>query len=224
MNLIHSDGLTRALNPGSKPALIILDAIRAYTDPHSPFFHRHCSYVLDRILAVREFARSNGVPIVSTRLEFQNMEDKGASLFIEKIPALKELRLGSEWAQYSSEKLAPGDALNSHSTEIIKQVHSAFFGTVLERLLREWECDTVFIVGYLTSGAVRATSLDAMQHGFRPFILQDAVADRSSEANKLSLYDIQHQCGEVVSLQRAKSIYDEMVLPHGIAGVYKKQQ
>lgn len=51
---------------------------------------------------------------------------------------------------------------------VLKQFPSAFFGTGLEKLLREKGVDTVVVCGVSTSGCVRATTLDALCHGFRP--------------------------------------------------------
>ena len=53
---------------------------------------------------------------------------------------------------------------------LVKKYASAFFGTDLSTRLRVLGVDTVVICGVSTSGCVRATSLDAMQNGFRPMV------------------------------------------------------
>src|SRR5207253_10470774 len=64
---------------------------------------------------------------------------------------------------------------------------SAFFGTTLASLLASAGCDTVVVTGASTSGCVRATALDAMQHGYRVVVPREAVGDRNPAAHEANL-------------------------------------
>lgn len=55
-------------------------------------------------------------------------------------------------------------------TVIVKKFPSAFFGTTLAGELHVLGVDTLVICGVSTSGCVRASTLDAMQNGFRPMV------------------------------------------------------
>lgn len=210
----YSGVFAGSLTPGNRPALLVIDVMRAYTDPHSPFFSKAFVTALDPIVAVTEYIRRHGHPIISTRVEFQDPNCMDGGLFVEKVPALKNLRPGSQWSQYADSALAPRPSATSaeqhEQIEIIKQYPSAFFETSLARTLTLLGCDTVFIIGYSTGGCIRATVLDALQYGFRPFVISECVADRSPEAHKVNLFDIQSKFGEVVSMQQAKQIYEAM--------------
>jgi maleamate amidohydrolase len=59
--------------------------------------------------------------------------------------------------------------------------------------------DTLIITGCSTSGCVRATAVDAMQHGFLPIVVRECVADRRPEPHAANLFDIQAKYGEVMS-------------------------
>lgn len=83
---------------------------------------------------------------------------------------------------------------------LVKQGASAFFGTDLADLLREARIDTVIIVGVSTSGCVRATAVDAVQHNFVPIVVRDAVGDRDDAVQQSALYDLQAKYAEVVGL------------------------
>lgn len=61
---------------------------------------------------------------------------------------------------------------------VIKQYSSSFFGTSLQSVLTSLGIDTLICCGYSTSGCVRATTLDAMQHGFNPYVVREACGDR----------------------------------------------
>lgn len=203
------------LQPGKKPALLVIDVIKAYVEPHSPFFTPSAVVALDPIASVIRFVRRAGHPIVHTRVEYQEPDCSDGGLFVEKIPALKELKPDADWAQYAEDSIAPHEDSLAHtgqlSIEIIKQFPSAFFGTTLAEILKRLGCDTVFIVGYSTSGCVRATVLDALQSGFRPFVIRECVADRSAEAHRINLLDIQSKYGEVVNLEESRRIYEFMM-------------
>jgi maleamate amidohydrolase len=61
--------------------------------------------------------------------------------------------------------------------------------------------DTLIIVGCTTSGCVRASAVDALQNGFRPMVVREAVGDRSVAAHEQSLFDLHAKYADVVSLE-----------------------
>ena len=50
---------------------------------------------------------------------------------------------------------------------------------------------------------MRATAVDALQNGFRPIVVREAVGDRSQPAHEQSLLDLQANYADVVSLDAA---------------------
>jgi len=65
---------------------------------------------------------------------------------------------------------APGEHV------IKKHRYSAFFGTDLDMILREWGVDTVIISGTTTENCCHATARDAMFRNYRVVFLSDATA------------------------------------------------
>ncbi|MGC4012732.1 MAG: isochorismatase family protein [Pseudomonas sp.] len=90
---------------------------------------------------------------------------------------------------------------------VSKQYASAFFGTSLASTLRTQAVDTTFITGFSTSGCVRATALDALQHGFIPYVVREACGDRSSAIQDANLHDLQAKYAEVVSEAQALELF-----------------
>ena len=82
-----------------------------------------------------------------------------------------------------------------------KHFASAFFGTTLASLLASAGADTVVVTGASTSGCVRATALDAMQHGYRVVVPREAVGDRNRAAHEANLYDLDTKYADVVSVE-----------------------
>jgi maleamate amidohydrolase len=92
---------------------------------------------------------------------------------------------------------------------LVKQYASAFFGTTLASTLQGNGIDTVVIVGVSTSGCIRATAVDALQHGFVPAVVRDAVGDRAPGPHEANLYDLQAKYAEVVDEETALDYLQE---------------
>ena len=60
--------------------------------------------------------------------------------------------------------------------------------------------DTVILIGCSTSGCIRASAVDAVQHGFRTIVVRDCVGDRHPGPHEANLFDIDAKYGDVVSL------------------------
>jgi nicotinamidase-related amidase len=50
---------------------------------------------------------------------------------------------------------------------------------------------------------VRATALDALQNGFRPFVVREACGDRHPGPHEANLFDLQAKYAEVITEARA---------------------
>ena len=100
----------------------------------------------------------------------------------------------------SASRLRPNDSL------LIKKYASCFFGTDLVARLTSRRIDTLIITGCTTSGCVRATAVDAVQNGFRPMVVREAVGDRSAAAHEQSLFDLNAKYADVVSLDETLAI------------------
>lgn len=176
---------------GEQPALLVVDLINAFTDPETAL-GSDVDAVLeqtDRLLAA---FREYGLPRYFTTVAFE--ESYGdAGHWIEKIPALRELELGTEAVEVD-DRIAPvGD-----ERVILKKYASAFFGTDLETELTTHRVDTLVITGVTTSGCIRATAVDSLQYGYRTIVPADAVGDRAEAPHRANLFDIDAKYGDVV--------------------------
>ena len=59
--------------------------------------------------------------------------------------------------------------------------------------------DIVILTGCSTSGCIRATAVDGMQHGFRVIVPRECVGDRHAGPHEANLFDIDSKYGDVVS-------------------------
>ena len=83
---------------------------------------------------------------------------------------------------------------------LVKKYASCFFGTDLVPRLVTAGVDTLILAGCTTSGCVRASAVDAIQNGFRPGVVPEAVGDRSGSAHTQSLSDLAMKYADVVPL------------------------
>ena len=105
-------------------------------------------------------AREKDVPIIYTRVIYnQNGLDGG--IFVQKVPILRTMVEGEPLADIVPELPPAGN-----DVIINKQYASAFFATPLAAMLTSMGVDTVILTGCSTSGCVRASAVDGMQHGF----------------------------------------------------------
>jgi nicotinamidase-related amidase len=180
---------------GERPALIVVDVNVGFTDPESPLVCDLDDVVVAIQALLSEF-RAAGFPIVYTTVAFDEAARQAAAVFIDKVPALLTLEAGSRWIEIDP-RIAPrpGEAV------LVKCFASAFFGTSLASILASHGCDSVVVTGASTSGCVRATAVDALQHGYRVVVPREAVGDRNPAAHEANLYDIDTKYGDVLSLR-----------------------
>jgi maleamate amidohydrolase len=184
-------GFGGKLTPGERPALVIVDLVMAYLDPNS-----HLYAGVETELAANErlaeAARSAGIPVIFTNIEYR-ADGFDGGLFYRKVPALRAFAPGSPLGAFPP-------SLQPRETELVlsKKFPSAFFGTPLAAILTAARVDTLFITGYSTSGCVRATALDALCHGFLPFVVREACGDRDPRVQDANLFDIQAKVAEVI--------------------------
>ena len=189
-------GFTQQLAPGARPALLVIDFVKAYLLPGYPLYagveSAHAAAV--RLLGA---ARAAGIPVLHTNVEYQPGGRNGG-IFFRKVPALRCFEAGAH-----PEAAAFGEGLEPlpGETVVTKQYASAFFGTSLASTLTSLGVDTVLISGVSTSGCIRASAVDCCQHGFVPVVVREAVGDRAPGPHDANLFDLQAKYAEVMGLE-----------------------
>lgn len=189
-----SNAFGASLGIGTKQALVMVDFAQAYFEAESPLF-TNTPEVLVRARALLDWARQRQMLVCHTRVEY-DAEGLNGGIFFRKIPALRVFCEGHLLSEFVS-------TLVPLSTEpvIKKQYASAFFGTPLASTLRTQGIDCLIIAGMSTSGCVRATALDAIQHGFIPLVVSNACGDRHERTHNNSLFDLQAKYADVMPLK-----------------------
>lgn len=182
---------------GREPAVLVVDFIRAYTTPGASLYAPDVVAAVAATVPLVRTARERGRLVAFTQVLYGSSGLDGG-LFVRKIPVLRELVRGAELAAIVPElEPTPDDLV------ITKQYASAFFGTSLAPALTARGVDTVVVTGCSTSGCVRATAVDGMQHGFRVIVPRECVGDRARGPHEANLFDIDSKYGDVVGVAEA---------------------
>ena len=178
---------------GSKPALIVVDVVRGFTDPSCPL-GSEADEVVDANVRLMNAFHDTNLPVVLTTVIYR--DDQQASVFRARIPALNLLTPESEWVLFDSRlPVAPGDL------QLEKRHASSFHGTELDEWLRGQNVDSVVVTGLTTSGCVRATAVDGLQNNYRVVVPREACGDRDEQAHEANLYDLNAKYADVLSLE-----------------------
>lgn len=187
-------GLGGRMGFGSRPAIVVVDLIKGFTHPASPFGSDLDAEVATtcRLVAL---AHEHGLPVIYSTIVYDpSLRDAG--LWLRKIKANKWLVEGSEWVELDPRlDRQPGD------TVVVKKYASCFFGTDLSSQLQALRVDTVVIAGCTTSGCVRATAVDACSSGLHTIVVEEAVGDRARLPHLAALFDIDSKYGDVLPCQ-----------------------
>ncbi len=190
-----SEGFGGGAGFGTRPAVLVVDLLKGFTDTESPL-GANLDVVVESTRALLDCAREAGVPVLFTTVVYDDANERAAQVFMRKVPALSVLRPGSRWIEVDA-RLGRRD----DEPVLAKAFASAFFGTPLASMLVG--CDTLVVCGASTSGCVRATVVDAVQHGLAPVVPRECVGDRWAAAHEANLFDIEAKYGDVVSLSDA---------------------
>jgi maleamate amidohydrolase len=180
---------------GQSPALLVVDFVRAYTEPDSPLYAPGVGPAVQACAPLLARFRQRKLPVVHTTVRHTAPDFEDGGMWVRKAPVLRCFAEPRYAQVCEGVEPAPGEV------RIVKQYASAFFGTSLAALLAAQRVDTVVLVGCTTSGCIRASAVDAVQHGFRVIVPRECVGDRHTDPHVANLFDIDSKYGDVVAVQ-----------------------
>ncbi|MCP1335741.1 N-carbamoylsarcosine amidohydrolase [Futiania mangrovi] len=177
---------------GRKPAVLVIDFTYGYTTPGSPLYAEGVVKAVEASVDLLDAARAAGVPIIYTKVMYHPSGMDGG-LFAQKVPVLQRLVPGERLVEID-DRVAP----HPEDLVIVKNYPSAFFGTSLAATLTSEGIDTLILLGCSTSGCVRATAIDTIQHGFRGIVPRECVGDRHDGPHDANLFDMNAKYADVL--------------------------
>jgi maleamate amidohydrolase len=176
---------------GQRCGLLLVDFVNSFVDSRQlggPAIQSAVDSTVPLLAAFRKWC----FPIAHTRVVFE-ADGSDRNVFSSRVKALQGLTehaVGSQIVQ----------ALKPQPPELVirKQGASAFFNTPLADWLRLHAVDTLVVTGCTTSGCVRATVVDAVQHNFRTVVVSDCVGDRAAEPHDANLFDMGQKYADIM--------------------------
>lgn len=189
-------GFAQRIGMGRKAALLNIDTTYMFVDPAYSMCGREMGDLIVALNNLTQTFRDLNLPIYYSRRDDRSHPTyRGAWNYKLQEPDTFQYARDPKADQWpESYGPRPEDRL------ILKNKPSCFFATPLEAFLRYDDVDTLIICGVSTSGCVRSGAVDAFSHNFRTIIVADACGDRSPQAHKANLFDLDMKFGDVESI------------------------
>jgi nicotinamidase-related amidase len=174
-----NEGIKKALHP-SKSVVLLWDIQNRLVEN---IFNT--KEFLEQNLKIVDTARNNDIPLIFSKItplpeRFESPVRK--LLFNSRFASMKQVPNGFDLT------------IPPLENDIILPKHTAsmFIGTHFEQLLRNAEIGTIIITGIATEIGVESTARDAINRGFLPVIISDAVSSVDKEAHNRSLENLRN--------------------------------
>jgi maleamate amidohydrolase len=185
---------SRNIGFGEKPGIVVVDFQLAFTDARYPFGG---APLIERgvrnTARVLEAARRCGVPVASCFTAYQSERDMPHW----KIDVVREQFLHGHPCTALDERIYDAD----YDLAVCKSAPSIFFNTPVVPFLVKERVDTVIVTGCVTSGCIRASTIDSFSHGFRTIVPEDCVGDYDEGPHGDNLRDVGRRYCDVSSAE-----------------------
>lgn len=175
---------------GQRPGIVVIDFQKAFTEERyalggAPLVMRAVENTA-RLLAV---ARRNNIPVANCYTAYRSERE---------MPHWKIASVRSEFVHgHPSTELDPRIYDDSYDMALCKSGPSIFFQTPVVPFFVKERVDTVIVTGCITSGCIRASSIDSFQWGFRTVVPEDCVGDHEEGPHRDNLRDISRRYADL---------------------------
>ena len=170
-----------------RSALIIIDMQGGFIEESSSLHIAGAKSSIPACALTLDEARKSGMHVVHVVRRYatdgSDVELVRRSIWIEGGKPLSDA-----WP----ESLREPEALSPIPGEltIVKPRFSAFFGTSLDRKLKDRGVDTVVLIGTTTPNCIRSTCYDALSLNYNVVVIEDATSSRSKQVQEANIEDM----------------------------------
>ena len=197
----------------TKTALIVVDMQNDFVAKGAPMETPAARAMVPKLAEAMKACRDSAIRVIFTaHVHRQDGSDMGQFDDLHALIANRSALVDNSTGVDIYPDLKP--AIGEHV--IKKHRYSAFFGTDLDMILREWGIDTVIISGTTTENCCLATARDAMFLNYRVAFLSDATATcdyadqgfgsmANADLHRATLMVLQASTGHVMSVAEMKA-------------------
>lgn len=167
-------------------ALLLIDVLTTFQFPDGDAILQGALKMRDALVRLKARSREVGVPILYVNDNFGDWRSE------------KEVLMGrcleAKGAQFVRPLLP-----DSEDYFVLKPLHSAFYMTSLEVLLRHLQVQTLILTGLTSNSCITVTAHDANMRGFDIYIPPDCSCARNAEEHTQALAQLQAMAGANLS-------------------------
>jgi nicotinamidase-related amidase len=179
-----TNGNTRHKSP---VALILIDVINDFDFPDGDRLLREALPVAENLARLKQRARKAGIPAIYVNDNFGQWRSEASKLVRY---CLRPQSAGKEFV----ERIQPDE----EDYFVLKPMHSAFFQTPLEILLRYLGASSLILGGLATNSCIVCTAHDAKMRDFRLAVPADCSAARTRREHARAIEHIREMTGAKV--------------------------
>lgn len=183
-----------------RTALLIIDMQKAFVEPGAALCIRQAKATVPDISQLADYLRSKGAKVIWV---IRHYAPDGSDMEIPRRKTLAEKNLlgilAPESTGINSAQLAEGLESDPSDTTIVKPRFSSFFGTGLDRMLRDDGIDTIILTGTTTPNCIRATAYDGISYDYRTIVVNDCCSSNTDEIQRVNMADMQQVGCEIIT-------------------------
>lgn len=173
-----------AVSVKSSQVVLFVDVINHFEFPDGHALLRQAEGIAANLQALKRRALKAKVPVVYVNDNFSEWRSNPSQLLSY---CVRPEAIGREFVS----EVAP----SQEDYFVLKPMHSAFYQTPLEVLLRYFEARTVVLCGLATNSCIMYTAHDARMRDFEIIVASDCCAARKTREHEQALVHIKRMAG-----------------------------
>ena len=168
----------------SSQALLLVDVVNHFEFPDGDKILKNALPLASRLAKLKARARRAGIPSIYVNDNFGEWHSDAAKLLAYC------LRAGCPGKEFV-EQIKPDE----DDYCVLKPMHSAFYQTPLDVLLRHLGCRSIVVGGLTTNSCILCTAHDANMRDLELIVVSDCCAARSLREHEEALENIREMAG-----------------------------
>jgi nicotinamidase-related amidase len=163
----------------SRVAVLLIDVVNHFEFPEGPQILRNALPIAPRLARLKQRARNSNVPVIYVNDNFGQWHSDAGKLLAY---CLRPACAGKSFV----EQVRPMD----EDYCILKPMHSAFYQTPLDVLLRHLGVSSVIVAGLTTNSCILCTAHDANMRDLKITVVSDCCAARTRRDHQRAIANI----------------------------------
>ena len=166
----------RSVHHRSPTVLLLVDLINHFEFPDAPALLKESLAIVDNIVGLKHRARSANVPVLYVNDNFGQWRSNAKELLRY---CVRKEAVGREFVK----AIAP----DQEDYFVLKPMHSGFYQTPLDALLRYFGAKSIVMAGIATNSCIVCTAHDAKMRDIEITVASDCCAARSQQEHTQAL-------------------------------------